>query len=466
MNAMPGKQLDGGSLRRLAAPLIAAVALRLALLAAALVRGGSAALIQPDTASYLRPGRNLLLHAQFVSGGLPELVRTPGYALFLALFSLACPLAVALAQIALSAASLLLVSRIARAACGDERTELAAAWIFAFEPLSVVYSVLLLSETLFLALFLLGLERLVAFLRARRLPVLAAAGLSLAAATYVRPVTYYLPLALALGLFAVLARVPGLLPGLRWKAPAVLLLTTMPLLATWQLRNSVETGFAGFSSIQPLDLYFFSAAEVTARLEHRTLAAVDDELGYNSEADFFARHPEAASWTEAQRLLFMRSSAVRILRSHPYLFMRTHAAGMLRTAFNPGAAVFVSLLGAPLDRATFARERDEGPLTAAWSTAKQSPFQAAVMAAFAAVLFTLYGLALRGVLLGRLPSIYLLLLIGIALYFAAVSGGAIGAARLRLPIMPELCILAAAGMQRRRHAQLPAQAPASPPAMI
>ncbi len=443
---MPEEQTGGWRQWKLAAPVVAAAAIRLGLLTAALWRGGLVALIQPDTASYLRPGRNLLLHVQFYSGGLPELVRTPGYALFLALLTWAGPLAAILVQVLLSAASVLLVLRIARAVFADERTALLAAWLFAFEPLSVIYSVLLLSETLFLTLFLLSLERLAEFLRSHKLRTLAAAGLCLAAATFVRPVTYYLPLALAVGLLAVLARTPGLRPGLCWKAPAVLLLSAMPWLAAWQMRNYVETGFAGFSSIQTQDLYYFSAGEVTARLEHRTLDQVDNDLGYGNEGAFLARHPEAAAWNQQQRLAFMRSEALRVLRANPGLFARTHLTGMMRTAFNPGAAVLVSLLGAPMDNATFVREHQEGPLQAAFGAAKQFPGQTLVLAAFELVLLAVYAVALRAVLLRRVPGAFLCLLLGLALYFLAVSGGAIGAARFRLPIMPAVCILAAAGI--------------------
>jgi len=445
---MPEEQAGKWELRSLAVPVMAAAAIRLGLLAAALGRGGLVALIQPDTASSLRPGRNLLLHGQFFSGGVPELERTPGYALFLALLRGAGPLAAILAQVLLSAASVLLVWRIARAVFTDERTALVAAWLFAFEPLSVLYSVLLLSETLFLTLFLLSLERLAEFLQSHRLRTLAAAGLWLAAATFVRPVTYYLPLALAAGLLAVLARVHGLRPGLYWKAPAVLLLSTVPWLAAWQMRNYVETGFAGFSSIQAQDLYYFSAGEVTARLEHRTLDQVDNDLGYGNEGAFLARHPEAAAWNQQQRLAFMRSEALRVLRANPGLFARTHAKGMMRAALNPGAAVLVSLLGTPMDNATFVREHQEGALRAAFGAAKQFPGHTAVLAALELVLLVLYALALRTVLCRRVPGVDLCLLLGLALYFIAVSGGAIGAARLRLPIMPAVCILAAAGILR------------------
>src|SRR5271166_949982 len=224
---------------RLAGPLIAAAIVRLTLLAVTLARAGTSALFSPDTAGYLEPGRNLLLHGRFVAEGAPDVFRTPGYALFLAVTSLAGMPAAALANVIVSAFSVILVWRLGRAVSDDGRIALGAAWIFAFEPLSVVSSTLLLSETLFLAFFLLSMERLATFLRGQRLPVLVVAGLWLAAATFVRPVTYYLPVMLAAGLFLALVRVPRL----RWKAPALLLLSVLPLQAAWQIRNWAETGY-------------------------------------------------------------------------------------------------------------------------------------------------------------------------------------------------------------------------------
>jgi hypothetical protein len=442
----PEAQLREWWTRQLAGPVIAAGLVRLGLLAVALARGGSGALYRADTLSYLEPGRNLLLHGSFVEAGFPDIARTPGYALFLALASLPGPVAAALAQVILSAFSVVLVWRLARAVFADSPVAVIAAWIFAFEPLSIIYSILLLSETLFLALFLMSLIRLAEFLRSRRLRVLAEAGMWLAAATFVRPVTYYLPAALAAGLMLVLARAPGL----RWKAPAVLLLSVLPWLAAWQIRNYVQTGFAGFSSIQTQNLYFFSAAEVTSRVEHRTLPAVQDELGYNDEQLFLQRHPEAVGWNRAQRLNFMRTEAKRILRPHPWLFLRTHLAGSIRTALNPGGAVLLDLADAPVDDEAFTREREQGPLRAALWMAGNHPLQLAVMAALGALLLGLYMFAALGFARGGSPSACLWLLLGVSLYFFAVSGGAIAAARLRLPVMPIVCVLAAAGAVRRR----------------
>jgi hypothetical protein len=440
------EQAGKGWTRRLTGPVIAAAAVRLALLALVLARSGTSGLNRPDTSSYLEPGRNLLLHGEFVASGLPEISRTPGYPLFLALVSLAGPVTAALAQVILSVFSVVLVWRLARAVFHDGRIALAAAWIFAFEPLSVLYSVLLLSETLFLTLFLLSLERLAEFLRERRLSVLAQAGICLAAATFVRPVSYYLPLALAAGLFAALARVPGL----RWKAPAVLLLSTLPWLAAWQIRNRVETGFGGFSSAQAYNLYFFSAAEVTGRVEHRAVVSVQNDFGYNDEQLFLARHPAAAGWNQAERLEFMRTETNRVLRAHPGLFLRAQLAGAVRTAFNPSASIFISVLNSSLDDETYLRERDQGPLRAALWAAQAHPGQTAVMAALEVILLALYLFAAKGTLRGGAPGVCLWLLLGVSLYFLGVSG-VLGAARFRLPVMPVVCVLAAAGILRRKE---------------
>jgi hypothetical protein len=81
--------------------------------------------------------------------------------------------------------------------------------------------------------------------------------------------------------------------------------------------------------------------------------------------------------------------------------------------------------------------------------AKQFPWQTAVMAALEVVLLVLYVFAVRGVVRWVAPGAFLCLLLGVALYFVGISGGVIGAARFRLPVMPAVCILAAAGIKRR-----------------
>jgi hypothetical protein len=456
---------------QLAGPVIAAAIVRLALLAAALLRSGSGAPLQGDAISYLEPGRNLLLHGRFFADGVPDLVRTPGYPLFLSITSLAGLPAAAVVNVILSVFSVILVWRLGRTVLDDSRIALGAAWIFAFEPLSVANSLVLLSETLFLVLFLLSMERLAVFLRNHRLRVLAVAGLWLAAATLVRPVTYYLPLALTLGLFLVLARVPGFppqrqkpvagVPGLRWKAPAVLLLSVLPWLAAWQVRNRLETGYGGISSVTEVNAYFYIAADVTARVEQRNSYDVRSGLGYScapgcSEQVYLYPHyteihPEQAGWSQGQRLAFMRSAALRVIRAHEGVYLRAFLPHLFETVFEPGAGTFNHLLNVGDDRQIDRFMNYRNPVDGAMALAKAYPWVAFEKAIFVAVLLGMYLLAARGVFRGGILAAHVGLLIGISLYFLAISAAAAGAgvaARYRLPIMPEVCILASAGVVR------------------
>jgi hypothetical protein len=430
---------------RLGAPVVVAAALRLTLLTATLPRTGTRIITSGDTASYLEPGRNLLLYARFFTGMLPEIGRTPGYPLFLAVASLRGAALAALMQMILSVFSVVLVWRLARAVFAEGRISIMAAWLFALDPVVMTYSIRLLPETLFLALLLLSLERLAVFLRERRLCTLAAAGLWLAAATFVRPVSYYLPLALALGLFVVLVRVPGL----RWKAPAVLLLSVLPWLAAWQTRNLLETGFGGFSSIVARNLYFYQAAEVTARVEHRPFVAVQSAFGYPDEQSYVARHPEQAGWSQARRVAFMAAEARRVLGAHPGAAMKMYLEGAAVVVFTPCAADLLRLLGvSPEDGPK--RVVNEGPVRSALRLAQAHPWTAALMAVLEGLLLGLYLLAARGALSGCARPALLWLLLGVFLYFVAVSGGAQAVGRYRLLAMPAVWLLAAAGFSSFR----------------
>jgi hypothetical protein len=334
---------------------------------------------------------------------------------------------------------------------------LGAAWIFAFEPLSVVNSNILLSETLFLALFLLSLERIAMYFRGRRLPVLAAAGLCLAAATFVRPVTYYLPIALAGGLFLVLARVKGL----RWKAPAVLLISVLPWLAAWQIRNWAETGYTGFSSVSDLNLYYFIAPDVEAQVEHRSYTNLRGELGYGCAlgcgerfylySRYLALHPEQTAWSQGQRLAFMHSEALGVIRPHLSIYLRQCFQHLLVALFGPGAGAFGNLLHPEESERMSHLIAYMGPVAGEITLAKTYPWIAAEKAAFVALLLGLYLFAARGIFRGGMHRACLWLLLGTSIYFFAVSaavGGAGAGARYRLPVMPAVCILAAAGLRR------------------
>jgi 4-amino-4-deoxy-L-arabinose transferase-like glycosyltransferase len=405
---------------------------------------GTEIMTQGDTASYLTPARSLL-HGAYTTAGLPEIDRTPGYPLFLMLSGMSRDhvLLTVLVQIAVSILSLLLVSRIATRVYGSRDAAVLAAWFYALEPISILSTVRLMPETLFVFLLLCAIDRLLSYLNDGRLALLGAAGVALAAATFVRPVSYYLvfPLALALVFVGPAYR------GRWWKAPAVLLISTLPWLAAWQVRNSIETGYRGYSSIVEKNLYFYQSAEVTAEIEHRTLAEEQKELGYPDEASYVAKHPEQAEWPMVRRLAFMRSASMSVIAEHRLLYLKTHLRGVVLVALTPCASEWLQLLRAYPDEKTMpGRVLNEGIGRSFMRVLGANPMVAGAMIALEAPLLLLYAAAVAGLARSHADTASLCLLTGVGLYFLLISGGAQAVGRYRVPVMPELCVLAAGGV--------------------
>jgi Dolichyl-phosphate-mannose-protein mannosyltransferase len=431
--------------RFLRMPALTGASLRMALMLIAYARTGTQIMTQGDTASYLIPGRNLLLHGQFASGGLPEIDRTPGYPLFAMLTGMMQDniLATVFAQIVVSMLSLLLIGRIAELVFPGTRAVFYATWLYALEPISILYTVRLMPETLFVLLLLCVIERLLSFYVSGKLASVAIAGVSLAAATFVRPVSYYLVFALAIGLALTAPRTRQLW----WKAPAVLLIGTLPWLAAWQVRNRIETGYGGFSSIVEKNLYFYQSAEVTAELAHISLGVQQARLGYLDDASYLAVHPEQRLWTQAQRLAYMHNHALQILSAHRALYLRTHFAGVAVVAFTPCATEFLQLLRLYPDDAEMPhRILNEGVLSSLLRVLQAEPVTAGVMILLELFLLAFYAAAVYGLFCGRGKTLPKLLLAAVALYFLLISGGAQAVGRYRVPVMPELCILAGGGL--------------------
>ena len=88
----------------------------------------------------------------------------------------------------------LLARRVIGAGTGDASCfSLWAAAAYALDPLSILYPSLLLTETLFTAVFVVHLLALLRFLETRAVGTAALAGVLAAASTFVRPVAYFWP---------------------------------------------------------------------------------------------------------------------------------------------------------------------------------------------------------------------------------------------------------------------------------
>ncbi len=103
------------------------------------------------TPQYLKPAEELLISCRFSIEGNPEVYRTPGYPLFLipGLLIKNVPLVSIPLQIVLSCLTVYLVFRIALITFEKIEIAILCAGVYAIEPLSIIFSSLLMPETLF-----------------------------------------------------------------------------------------------------------------------------------------------------------------------------------------------------------------------------------------------------------------------------------------------------------------------------
>jgi len=398
--------------------------------------------LSPDSLGYVAMAQSLL-HGSFSFGGMPEIVRTPGYPLLLlpAVASHHLVVIALLENFSMAAASAWLVWKIA----GDLAPSSKAAWwavlFYCFEPVGFLFSEKLLSDLMFATQLLLFVWLTVRFLRNPTAIRLVGAALVLGVATYTRPVSLFLALWLV-PLFLFFPR------QLSWdkrvpRAVAFVLLFTMTLVP-WIVRNTKMAGYRNFSAIADFNLYFYFGAAVKAKLEHKSLSLAQQELGYYYypyEDQYFQRHPEQRNWPQARILQYQNTEGRRIISQHWLSFSLIQFRGCMIVLLDPAATAALKLLRLyPESGGLLHRVADQGIFRSTLWLLRQNPIAALVVPLLGMQLGLYYILALAG--LRRIPREMGALFVALMFYFVLISGGPMSEARFRAPIMPLVCIAA------------------------
>ena len=425
-----------------------------------------------DTPTYLKPAESLLRTGRFQYGFVgrhtrpdePEIVRTPGYPVFL-LPGLAAghvlPVTITL-QVLASCLTVYLVYRITLLLFERRRLAVCCALLYAFEPLSILYAGLLVSETLFTTMTMLFLYFLVKYLRTGSTWALLGAAIALAASIYVRPIGYFLPPILACGLVVWGLATRRFRPGRLLAHVALFLIVSMGLTGLWQLRNWREAGYPGFSAISDINMYYYLGASVLAAREGVPFNDMQTRMGFFKEErrhggkvgagvddDLYIQlHPEQRDWTRAEKYRYIGREGRRIVLEHPVLYARIHLDGIVRMLIDPTATEYLQyfhlyprnggLLGELVTKGlvrtvlSLARER---PLVF-WSNLVLAPLLGFYL------LFSVVALFSRRFITD--PAV--LAALGVAAYFLLIAGGPGAVARYRHPAMPILCIFAGYGL--------------------
>jgi hypothetical protein len=219
----------------------------------------------PDSHGYLKLSEMLsskgVFASQDSSGNLIfETFRTPGYPLFLAVFHglMKIPLdGIILIQIAMTLLTAFTIYKTALIV--EPKIAFLSTAIILLDPPITIFSMTILTESLFLLLISIFMYLFVLYLKTTnsRAPLkvpyyyLSLSALVLVAAAYVRPIGYYLGLIVAPFIFYVNKR-ENLTRSITHAI--IFLAVTYGLLFVWQYRNYVMCGDFAFSSVEKADL--------------------------------------------------------------------------------------------------------------------------------------------------------------------------------------------------------------------
>ena len=414
-----------------------------------------------DSAQYIVPARELVAHHRFFSDGsseariwnspvapAPDIIRTPGYPLLLTVGLLVGRLAlttIAL-QILLSCFTVYMVYQTADLLFENERIALIAAMLYAIEPLAVLFSSLLSTETMFTAILVVGLYYLVRYLRRQsRTDLLASAG-ALAASVYVRPVGYFLPLivAIELGLWMLFAGYQNksrLLADL-----TVFMVVSFALTGLWCIRNEIVSDYSGFSSVFGDDMYCNMAASILATNRHLSYSEMQDRLGCYDLGIYFQDHPKQKAEPLRDIVKYQRDAAMLIFIRNPLTFVGIYFEGVIRGIFDPLSTEFVRFFALyPKDGGLLETAVDDGIIKTL-----EVLFRNRLLASTTVVLLLVQLMYLTSACLAlfktplRDPAILIVLVTMV--YYLALPGGPSDWGRYRHPAMPIMCILASYGL--------------------
>lgn len=372
----------------------------------------------PDSFAYLAPARSMLHGRGFLNGdGDVDTIRTPGYPLLLAAFG-ATTLPVIVLQHLLVAALAGAIYMFVRRRGGSRAAALIAALLLALDTPTIHIANKLLSETAFTVL-LFGICGLTL---GRVRPVVI--GILCGFLVLIRPIAIVWFAALAI--FFAIRRIPA-------RQIAAFCVAALILPAGWAARNAVHTGVFTVSSIAGINMLIDRAGGALA-IEDRGndfQADMRDEAnGLVEDADDAIQHrlniPDAEELPDAVRARYYSQYAWHVIAQHPLGFIGVTVRGILVNLFDSDwdAAQDVSLIYPEIVKLTV-------------GVVPVIEFVLAIIGIFA---------------LWRRDR-PLALILGLAIvYFVVMAGGGEAEARFRVPVMPQMTIVAAAGVEAAARA--------------
>jgi hypothetical protein len=402
---------------------------------------GVDAFITPDSATYLAVAASLAGTQTFTdAAGFPELFRTPGFPLVIAVGQwFGQPIWFALAaHLALTVLIVALVFHTAHRLTSSDLVATLCAWAVAVEPTMLIWSLKVLSETLFTACLVACVAAAIRAIDGDSRRWVIAAAVALAASIYVRPIAY--PLILLFPLLLAWFGSGSLM--VRLRRSAIFLIVCGVLLAPWHLRNWLVADYPAFSMVGERMLVISVAGAIDAHRQHRPFLEV--RQGILDRLDIAGTtlgRPASAA---------IRRQAWETLAHDPLTYGRIHSEGVLRTLIDPAGVEYMRMVGRyPKVGGFQAMALDEGISAAVITLTRRYPATVITSSILALVsmLYLLGPVAACFRLTPRTRGPFVLMAV-VATYLLIAGGGVPGNSRFRVPTIPLLVVMTACGWRR------------------
>ncbi len=227
--------------------------------------------IPKDSSEYASLSDSIINSGTFTIDGMTNTFRTPGYPVFLAIVKeifFGSYFAVTFIQILLALFSAFLIMKIG-SILYDEKIAGLAAIFFIINPITLTLSLTIMSDMLFLFLFLLFFWVCLDTIKERFWFGIITSGIICALALYVRPMGLF-----ALPIFAVPVLLSKINIQKKLYAMFFILLITILMLIPWMIRNKNVSGVFAFTSLPYYNIVYYNAPMFLA-VKNKTSAPIE-----------------------------------------------------------------------------------------------------------------------------------------------------------------------------------------------
>jgi hypothetical protein len=357
------------------------------------------------------------------NGLYPEVFRTPGYPVFLALCGGSSGLRIVyFAQCLLGSFAALCLVRVALALKCRPRAALVTGWLWALHPAVLTSDLLPLTESLFCSLALIGLA---ATTRTSTPAGRAVPGLLIGLAALVRPLgLMYLPTALVLGWYTAPRK---------WLAAGVLVLVAVVPSVLWAVRNSATGNGVRVSTVGELNLYFYGAAYVIS--ENR---GEDWFTSWPARVDELAKRLASKLQPGEDVFVLARKEGLVELTTNPGTTLKVAAKSQVKLGIDHSAPLAAGLYGVEYKPSGFFSDLLSGKFDSSKLTVWG--LLALPWSGLNALVVLLAAVGLVRAMIRRRWALVSACLVPIVLFSAATFP--VGLERFRLPLLPFLFVLA------------------------